>query len=489
MVQAKSCNELGKIENGDVATTDGVVLNSKATYSCDDGYQLKGSNTRTCSLPNGNSDTPSWSGSAPSCESLGFSDTEPSCRRGYQLVGRSCYKFVDEKATWEEQEKICRKDRGSLALPNSRFQDLALQVFIERNAGHSQKYIWIGAQAIVSGSFQTARQKQLPFKGWARGRPRDVGSNRDVYDNACAYAKVDGSGWDNECCFTELAAVCETTPENLPAPRKCPPGYTAVLNNCFKYLDKDDTFEGQCKACKDSHGGRLVEIPSRAKNDLVNLFIKLSSSKDVEVWINVQDEIQEGFWQTIDRKCLGFYNWGTNEPNEGGHANCGRIKSRDGFWYDRCCFYKFKAVCEIPGPDRPTKDVKCPKGYTAEGNHCFRYAPKADSFEAQCTACKRAGGELAKLNSEESNNAAYCFIGRTTGFIGHDHDEVWVALTDEIHEGTWRTIDRERYDYTHWGRGDPNGKDHSNCGRMKKDGWRDNCCFNENPALCQADPL
>ena len=47
--------------NGAISTT-GAGVGDTATYTCDDGYELIGSDTRTCQS-NGE-----WSGSAPTCE-------------------------------------------------------------------------------------------------------------------------------------------------------------------------------------------------------------------------------------------------------------------------------------------------------------------------------------------------------------------------------------------------------------------------------------
>ena len=50
------------VTNGQVNTSSGTTYNQVATYSCDTGYNLVGSLTRTCQV-NG-----SWSFTAPVCE-------------------------------------------------------------------------------------------------------------------------------------------------------------------------------------------------------------------------------------------------------------------------------------------------------------------------------------------------------------------------------------------------------------------------------------
>ena len=56
------CGVLAPPPNGQVNTSSGTTYNQVATYSCDTGYNLVGSSTRTCQA-----DT-MWSSSTPVCE-------------------------------------------------------------------------------------------------------------------------------------------------------------------------------------------------------------------------------------------------------------------------------------------------------------------------------------------------------------------------------------------------------------------------------------
>ena len=57
------CPELEVPSYGDINYSKGQAINSVATYRCDDGYNLIGSEKRTCQA-NG-----TWSGEDPFCES------------------------------------------------------------------------------------------------------------------------------------------------------------------------------------------------------------------------------------------------------------------------------------------------------------------------------------------------------------------------------------------------------------------------------------
>ncbi len=57
------CGPLTDPANGQVNTSSGTTFGSTATYSCDTGYKLSGSLSRTCRADG------SWSNTIPSCQS------------------------------------------------------------------------------------------------------------------------------------------------------------------------------------------------------------------------------------------------------------------------------------------------------------------------------------------------------------------------------------------------------------------------------------
>ena len=58
------CGSVTDPANGQVDLTSGTTFGQTATYSCNTGYNLVGSSTRTCQA------TGVWSGSAPTCQRM-----------------------------------------------------------------------------------------------------------------------------------------------------------------------------------------------------------------------------------------------------------------------------------------------------------------------------------------------------------------------------------------------------------------------------------
>ena len=60
-----ACSSLPLPANGGISYTSGNSIGSVATYSCNSGFTLEGSSTRTCIVIGGSSTN--WLGSAPNC--------------------------------------------------------------------------------------------------------------------------------------------------------------------------------------------------------------------------------------------------------------------------------------------------------------------------------------------------------------------------------------------------------------------------------------
>ena len=61
MTLVLDCGDLMNPANGEV-DLNGTTPDSVATYSCDMGFRLNGTSTRTCQM------SAQWSGSAPTCD-------------------------------------------------------------------------------------------------------------------------------------------------------------------------------------------------------------------------------------------------------------------------------------------------------------------------------------------------------------------------------------------------------------------------------------
>merc|ERR1719362_2069276 len=86
--------------------------------------------------------------------------------------------------------------------------------------------------------------------------------------------------------------------------------------------------------------------------------------------------------------------------------------------------------------------------WKTSGNRCYRFYSKDGLNYAQMQAqCKRAGGELARIDNAKQDALAMKLAGKSRAFIG---------LTDRIKEGKFKWSDGSAPAYTNWAPGEPN---------------------------------
>ncbi len=67
---AVDCGSLTDPSNGAVDTSSGTTFMMTATYTCNTGYNIVGSESRTCGASGTSGPTGVWSPAAPVCESM-----------------------------------------------------------------------------------------------------------------------------------------------------------------------------------------------------------------------------------------------------------------------------------------------------------------------------------------------------------------------------------------------------------------------------------
>ena len=126
------CSNLPNPNNGQVTFSSGVVVGSRATYTCNTGYLIVGESTRTCQQGG------TWSGSVPTCTIIrcgGLSNPSNgqvsirdntvggvasyTCNSGYELIGSET-RICQNDGNWSERAPICRIIRcGPLNNPSN----------------------------------------------------------------------------------------------------------------------------------------------------------------------------------------------------------------------------------------------------------------------------------------------------------------------------------------------------------------------------------
>ena len=125
--------------------------------------------------------------------------------------------------------------------------------------------------------------------------------------------------------------------------------------------------------------------------------------------------------------------------------------------------------CHLPLHPDPCDDA----AWKTEGDRCYRFYPQDGLNYPQMQAnCKRAGGELARIDNAKQDALVHLLAGKSRAFIG---------LTDTIKEGQFKWSDGTTPRYTNWAPGEPNdaktvGGEDCVVVNWKGDKWNDVKC-------------
>ncbi|MFX0105897.1 MAG: lectin-like protein [Candidatus Hodarchaeota archaeon] len=183
-------------------------------------------------------------------------------------------------------------------------------------------------------------------------------------------------------------------------------------------------------------GGYLVTLNSEEENDFVNNLVGTN-----RIWIGFSDELNEGSWQWVTGESITFTNWRSGEPNDYGSGEDYAEMYTDGTWNDigppqfpsTTRYY----VCEWEKEDDRVE----------YNGHEYKLIKEDKSWSDAKIDCEAQGGHLATITSEGEND----FIKNLA-----DSNKVWLGLSDEESEGTWKWITGEAVSYTNWYPGEPN---------------------------------
>lgn len=112
------------------------------------------------------------------------------------------------------------------------------------------------------------------------------------------------------------------------------------------------TFDAAKAFCV-KQGGLLAEIDDANEN------VALSAGLAGAAWFALDDLETEGTWLANGNR-QGWFNWGTNQPdNAGGGEDCGSLMP-DGTWNDLPCTSTARTLCETSRYPPPVSSTTCP---------------------------------------------------------------------------------------------------------------------------------
>lgn len=317
---------------------DKRLVNSTASYKCDDGYELFGSSSLTCS-PSGH-----WTGELPFCgtnvalrrptnQSSTIRGGQPSNANDGELTtvhdGKRCTETQKEVSPWWQVDllrpypiRIVRiTTRGCCG--HQPLQDLEIRVGNSTDLQKNPLCAWFPGtlEEGITKTFSCARTL--------------VGQN--------VFVQLVGVEGSLSLCEVEIFTTDEFSTDRCASEKAASAEISSFDRNCYEFnIDKGASFLDARAKCQAS-GGDLVH----GFRGITNTFLlgELERRKDklktLLVWIGAQKEpgITARTWKWVDGEVVTKPSWGKDQPNNyNGEQNCVVLDGGRGWlWNDVGC--------------------------------------------------------------------------------------------------------------------------------------------------------
>lgn len=381
---------------------------------------------------------------------IGTTNASPGCNGTYISYESMCYKFAEDKISWNEAQTNCESENGHLATVNSRY----IQAFLSSQLYEKSGNYWIGYKETRANDSATL---------WNSGHPIEfqfgdiVDSSSLDQTEACAAmtTTVPVGIWSFLNCTTKQKFICETlrdgytttivSPPTTP-PLMCENNWITIDNNCFKVFDNFKWASAR-RYCRDL-GADLASIHS--KSELNDLQSKIRESGDM-YWIGLNDREIEENWVWSDGTPVDYTPWMDNRIlNLNANEHCVVFRQSDGSFDDWSCSNLLPFICKMPKgvkmkthiPVTPV-ELCADKRFLSFHGSCFEFnVMNTTYFEAQ-RLCHQKDAELTSIHNRSEN----IFLSDVHISSGN----LWIGLRDLQNVGkSFQWNDGTPFDFEMW---------------------------------------
>nr|XP_055050355.1 C-type mannose receptor 2 isoform X2 [Misgurnus anguillicaudatus] len=402
------------------------------------------------------------------------------------------YKLSKHRSTWDQADRICSWDRGSLVSMHSFRENQFLVETLRKMSSKDDDLWWVGLHTFKNdGRFRWSDHSVLNYVAWGQGQPRPISK-----EPKCVQISVSKGDWSDQKCHVDLRFVCKRVnvtgtipPKPYPPlrPAGCPQGWTPFLHKCYKVFGEElssrSTWDSASKTCL-THAATLVNVP----NHIVQAFlVTLLPNSSFHLWVGLTSESQAQFSWFDSADLLSYTNWAPGEPVDNKQnkspGNCvlllnGSPHRMLGTWASRKCdAEKHGFICmkdKDPGFP-PGKDALPPvlNGSLQFNGVQYKVLQKPLDWHAALQVCESFNGTLASVRDP-----------RQHAYLTLLPSPAWIALHNEGGRSyTW--LGEEEITFSDWSDREPNSM--YGCGHTTAKGqWSVAACNKVlNAAICE----
>ncbi|XP_071126788.1 uncharacterized protein [Mytilus edulis] len=307
-----------------------------------------------------------------------------------------------------------------------------------------------------------------------------------------SYGKYGRSNTCNQPCYTRPSYKCGGITSNsvyttglTPVTKVCPPNWKSYNDKCYLLLFNQTSWLNARQDCR-IMGGDLATVNSQAEQDLVYSIMSNKGASDV--WIGLNDQQEQNFFEWINGEVTMYTNWNVNQPanTNSANENCVMINQTDGGWQDQNCDEPHQYLCMqaksgSSQPTLPPQSPGCDIGWTGFRWSCYLFMDQTRSFARANQACKARGATLVQIDDRFEQAFLSSSLNSKSGMY-------WTDATNLVSPGTFKNFDNNKEVlYTNWAPNRPGNA--RSCVAMQTKTpaglWIDTSCTVLSGAVCE----
>uniref|UniRef100_A0A8C2KGZ8 Phospholipase A2 receptor 1 n=1 Tax=Cyprinus carpio TaxID=7962 RepID=A0A8C2KGZ8_CYPCA len=358
---------------------------------------------------------------------------ETICPGGWLDHNGFCYRYLDEKSSWDGSSSACKALQAELVSVHSLCQQ---ELLLKLLSNGSDSKVWIGLHKEDKlSSVQWSDGSSVTFTSWYSQEPSHNHGDKRICVTADRKVRSEVKGQIN--------------------------GWRRKDTWCYKITDQEQTFEDAVKGyyCKSP----LVTIESRFEQAFLNSLISEKGGSETQsYWTALQDQNRTGEYRWLTQngssRPLTYTNWNRHQPVSGGGCVLMSGGQALGHWeVKNCGAFKALAVCkqEVSG-NRDTLmpvphidlNAPCPTGWESrkELSHCYKvyHSEKILMHRTWTEAqffCRALGADLASFHHYEDQ----AFVKKLLSMMFQSTEGrwFWVGFTkrNPRSDGAWEWSD------------------------------------------------
>ncbi len=411
----------------------------------------------------------------------------------------NCYKFVNERMTYEEAEEHCQAEESYLVEIGSQMEQYFLQGLVGDNK------VWIGLQDKAHNGNWSHWNSGAPvaYSNW-----QDDQTDNKRGEQYCAELNNRWSigKWYDENCEAKQNFVCEQgSNQAFLASRKC-----------YSFHEERKNYAEAQDMCT-SLGGHLVDINSEWEQLFLTGIFNYYHSKWKEcysglIWLGIGNQSEDGNQRTWNSGTnITYSNWGSVEESayrlwyRWQSTNC-VVMDSDGKWQESACDTKLRFLCEniiltkssryghtlcnfdmkeqmIADVNRPfpiERKMYCNYFFSDDG-HSYNYVQiyEGMTYFAAEEFCRYEESYLVEIDSPIEQYFRQWLVGIER--------LVWIGLQDKDQNGKWSHWNSGApVEFSNWDDGEPNNHDGVEyCAELNFRKWNVKNCEAKQKFICE----